>query len=169
MRPASTPLTTRRTKSVCTGALARRSLPTSWSKAPTSSRGLRWSPSATISCSRCAPRSWTRSPRLTSSFPRARRAPSAPTHWVWPSLRSAAATRPTWAAPRRLTWWKSAALPARQQATWRHSMPSLPACLRRWPARVSRPMPRRPSTAPCSTPRSRATALPASRPRAASA
>lgn len=139
------------------------------SKAPTSSRGPRWSPLATISCSRCAPRSWTRSPRLTSSFPRARRAPSAPTRWAWPSLRSAAAIRPTWVAPRRSMRWKSAALPARQQATWRHSMPSLPACLRRWPARVSRQTPRRPSTAPCSMPRNPVTVPPASRPRAASA
>ncbi len=37
------------------------------------------------------------------------------------------------------------------------------------PARVSRPMPRRLSTAPCSMPRSPVTVLPASRPRAASA
>ena len=161
-RPASTPLTTRRTKSACTGALARRSLPMSWSRAPTSSRGPRWSLSATISCSRCAPRSWTRSPRPTSSFPRARRAPSAPTRWAWPSLRSAAATLPTWVAPRRSTPWRSAALPVSPRATWPRSMPSLPACLRRWPARVSRPTPRRPSTAPCSMPRSLVTALPAS-------
>ena len=75
------------------------------------------------------------------SFPRARRAPSAPTRWAWPSLRSAAATRPTWAVPRRSTRWKSAALPAKRQATWRRSMPSLPACLRRWLARVSRQTP----------------------------
>ena len=74
-------------KSACIGALARRSLPTNWSRVPTSSRGPRWSPSATISCSRCALRSWTRSPRLTSSFLRARRAPSAPTRWAWQSLR----------------------------------------------------------------------------------
>ncbi|MEI3352641.1 MAG: hydratase [Collinsella sp.] len=55
---------------------------------------------------------------------------------------------------RRSTPWRSAALPASPRATWRHSMPSLPACLRHWPARASRPMPRRPSTAPCSMPRS---------------
>ena len=54
----------------------------------------------------------------------------------------------TWVAPRRSTLWRSVALPASPRATWRRSMPSLPVCLRRWPARVSRPMPRRPSSVP---------------------
>lgn len=91
------------------------------------------------------------------------------TRWARPSLRSAVATRPTWVVPRRSTPWRSAALPMRPRATWQRSMSSLPVCLRRWPARVSRLMPRRPSMAPCSTPRSRATVPPVSRLQAASA
>ena len=54
----------------------------------------------------------------------------------------------TWVAPRRSTLWRSVALPASPRATWRRSMPSLPVCLRRWPARVSRPMPSGPEFGP---------------------